>query len=60
VTSWCAGFANSQQTYNPMKNENKTATVLAALSYLIERQGLTAEQVNELIITTIEELNETN
>jgi len=56
VTSWCAGFANSQQTYNPMKNENKTATVLAALSYLIERQGLTAEQVNELIITTIEEL----
>jgi len=38
-----------------MKNKNKTTTILAALSYLIDRQGLTPEQINELILTTIEE-----
>jgi hypothetical protein len=38
-----------------MKNTNKITRILAALSYLIEKQGLSPDQINELILTTIEE-----
>ena len=40
---------------NTMKNTNKITRILAALSYLIEKQGLSPDQINELILTTIEE-----
>jgi len=39
-----------------MKNETRTTTILAALSYLIDRQGLKPEQVKKLIINTTKEL----
>jgi len=38
-----------------MKQKNKTTTILAALSYLIDKQSLTPQQVQQLIVTTIEE-----
>jgi len=39
-----------------MNKKNKTARILAALSYLIEKQSMTAEQTKNIIKITIKEL----
>jgi hypothetical protein len=38
-----------------MKAKNQTKSVLAALSYLIRKQGLTAAEIEKLIIKTIKD-----
>jgi len=38
-----------------MKPNKETTTVLAALSYLIEKQELSPQEIQQLIITTIQE-----
>ena len=40
-----------------MKAKNQTKSVLAALAYLIRKQGLTAAEVEKLIIKTIKDEN---
>ena len=39
-----------------MKNKHKTTTVLSALAYLIDRQGLTPDEIKKLVIKTAEEI----
>jgi hypothetical protein len=39
-----------------MKNKHKTASILAALSYLIRKQALSASETEALIIKTMKEV----
>ncbi len=39
-----------------MKNKKYTATILAALAYLIKKQELSASQTEALIIKTMKEI----
>ena len=41
-----------------MKTKHRTTNILAALAYLIKKQGLKPDEIQKLIIKTIE--NETN
>jgi len=39
-----------------MKNKHQATSVLSALAYLIDRQGLTPDQIKKLVIKTAEEI----
>ena len=39
-----------------MKNKKRETTILAALAYLLDRQGLTPDQIKKLVIKTAEEI----
>jgi hypothetical protein len=38
-----------------MKTNNKTNRILVALTYLIEKQGLSPDEIKKIILKTIEE-----
>jgi len=50
------GILFTINTSTIMKNKHKTTTVLSALAYLIDRQGLTPDQIKKLVIKTAEEI----
>jgi len=41
-----------------MKNKQQTTTILTALAYLIDRQGLSPAEIKEIVIKTATELEQ--
>ena len=41
-----------------MKNKQQTTTILTALAYLIDRQGLSPAEIQEIVIKTATELEQ--
>ena len=41
-----------------MKNEKRETTLLAALAYLLDRQKLTQDQMKNLVIKTMNEIEQ--
>ena len=39
-----------------MKNKHQATSVLSALAYLIDRQGLTPDEIKKLVIKTAQEI----
>ena len=50
------GILHNIHTSTIMKNKHKTTSVLSALAYLIDRQGLTPDQIKKLVIKTAQEI----
>jgi len=41
-----------------MKNKQQTTTILTAIAYLIDRQGLSPAEIQEIVIKTATELEQ--
>jgi hypothetical protein len=58
IHSTSEGNTTLTTTTKTMKNKQQTTTILTAIAYLIDRQGLSPAEIQEIVIKTATELEQ--